>query len=114
VAEEHLERLRERGQKGRNKTLPEVAVPLLEGLHAFAHGEHAAAADRIAPVADRISEIGGSHAQREVFHDTLLAATIRAGRADQARPMLERRLAKRPNPGHYWTTLAAGAAERRA
>ena len=114
VAEGHLERLRARGQKGRGKTLPEVAVPLLEGLHAFARSEHAAAADRIAPVADRIAEIGGSHAQREVFHDTLLAATIRAGRADQAQPLLDRRLAKRPNPGHYWSALAAGPGERRA
>jgi len=114
AAEGHLERLRGRGQKGRNRTLPEVAVPLLEGLHAFARDEHAVAAGRIAPIADRILEIGGSHAQREVFHDTLLAATIRAGLAEQARPLLERRLAKRPNPGHYWSTLGAAAAGGRA
>lgn len=107
AAESHLGRLRERGQKGRNRTLPEVAVPLVEGMHAFARGEHAAAAARIAPIADRIADIGGSHAQREVFHDTLLAATLRAGLAEQAAPMLERRLAKRPNPGAYWTAVAA-------
>jgi len=111
AAERHLSRLRERGQKGRNRTLPEVAVPLLEGVHAFARGEHAEAAGRIAPIADRVADIGGSHAQREVFHDTLLAATLRAGMTEQAQPLLARRLAKRPNPGHYWTSVAGPARE---
>ena len=49
-------------------------------------------------------EVGGSHAQREVFHDTLLAAALRADLEDRAAALLQRRLAKRPNPGHYWTT----------
>jgi len=105
TAERHLGRLRERGGKGRNRTLPEVAVPLLEGLHAFARGRHAEAEAFIAPIEGRIAEVGGSHAQREVFHDTLLAATLRAGLVERARPRLERRLAKRPNPGHYWASV---------
>jgi Flp pilus assembly protein TadD len=50
--------------------------------------------------------MGGSNAQREVFHDTLVAAALRAGRGEEATALLERRLAKRPNPGHYWSTLA--------
>ena len=57
------------------------------------------------PLADRIVEVGGSHAQRELFHDTLLAAALRAELYDRARPLLDRRLGKRPNPGHYWTTV---------
>ena len=98
-----LERLRARGKKTRNATLPEVVVPLLEGLHAFARGDHAEAVTRIAPVEARIVEVGGSHAQREVFHDTLLAAALRAGDIERGRELLGRRLAKRPNPGHYWS-----------
>ena len=98
-----LERLRARGKKTRNATLPEVVVPLLEGLHAFARGDHAEAVTQIAPVEARIVEIGGSHAQREVFHDTLLAAALRAGDVDRGRELLGRRLTKRPNPGHYWS-----------
>lgn len=43
-----------------------------------------------------------SHGQREVFHDTLLEAALRAGEPERARPLLERRLAKRPNPGRHW------------
>jgi tetratricopeptide (TPR) repeat protein len=102
-AELQLERLRARGKKTRNLTLPEVVVPLLEGLHAFARGEFADAVARIAPIESRIVEVGGSHAQREVFHDTLLVAALRAKDAERGQALLRRRLAKRPNPGHYWS-----------
>src|SRR5205823_3567474 len=102
AAETQLERLRERGKKSRHRTLPEVVVPMMEGIHAFARGEYAGAAARLAPVEDRIVEVGGSHAQREVFHDTLLEAALRAGELERATALLERRLAKRPNPGRYW------------
>ncbi|HYB44292.1 MAG TPA: hypothetical protein VEL75_21135, partial [Candidatus Methylomirabilis sp.] len=105
AAELQLDRLRERSKKTRNRTLPEVVVPLVEGLHAFARGDHAAAARSIEPIQDRIVEVGGSHAQREVFHDTLLAAALRADLEDRATALLQKRLAKRANPGHYWTTL---------
>jgi hypothetical protein len=94
-----------------------VVVPLTEGLHAFARGDDRAAVAAIEPIEPRIFEIGGSHAQREIFHDTLLAAALRAEPV-RAQQRLERRLAKRPNPGHYWTTLrgpggAAGPTEAR-
>ena len=107
TASGHLEKMRARGQKGRNPSLPEVAVPLLDGMYAFARGDFATAVARIAPIEERIREVGGSHAQREVFHDTLLAATLRGGFADRAPDLLERRLAKRPNPGDYWVRARA-------
>ena len=102
AAETQLSRLRERGKKSRNPTLPDVVVPLMEGLHAFTRGEYPEAVAKIAPLEERIVEVGGSHAQREVFHDTLLEAALRAGDSERARPLLERRLAKRPNPGRHW------------
>ncbi|MEX2222351.1 MAG: hypothetical protein WEG40_11200 [Candidatus Rokuibacteriota bacterium] len=102
AADQHLERLRARGQKSKNATLPEVVVPLLEGLHAFARGDYARCVARIEPLEPRIVEVGGSHAQREVFHDTLLAAALRAQMPERAISLLERRLAKRPNPGRFW------------
>jgi tetratricopeptide (TPR) repeat protein len=101
-AELQLERLRARSKKTRNATLPEVVVPLLEGLHAFSRGEYARSAALMEPLADRIVEVGGSHAQREVFHDTLLEAALRAGESGRAGALLERRVAKRPNPGRHW------------
>jgi tetratricopeptide (TPR) repeat protein len=102
AAERHLERLRARGAKAKHPTLPEVVVPLLEGLHAFARGDHAGCVARIEPIEARIVEVGGSHAQREVFHDTVLAAALRGQMRERAVALLERRLAKRPNPGHFW------------
>ncbi|HEX5530080.1 MAG TPA: hypothetical protein VFZ82_10980, partial [Methylomirabilota bacterium] len=105
-AELQLDRLRQRGAKSRNPTLASVVVPLMEGLHAFARGDYAAAVARIAPVEGRIVEVGGSHAQREVFHDTLLAAALR-GAEPRAVAWLVRRLAKRPNPGHFWEKARA-------
>ncbi|HET8533653.1 MAG TPA: hypothetical protein VFO08_21055, partial [Methylomirabilota bacterium] len=101
-----LDRLRQRGAKSRNPTLAGVVVPLMEGLHAFARGDYAAAVARIEPVEGRIVEVGGSHAQREVFHDTLLAAALR-GSEPRAVTLLERRLSKRPNPGHFWEKARA-------
>jgi tetratricopeptide (TPR) repeat protein len=101
-AELQLDRLRRRGTKSKNPTLAEVVVPLMEGLHAFARADYAQSMARMVPVADRIVEVGGSRAQREVFHDTLLAAALRAPQPELAASLLERRLAQRPNPGHFW------------
>jgi len=108
TAQTHLGRLKARGKTTRHKTLPEVVVPLLEGLHAFARGDYASAAMLMEPIQDRVVEVGGSHAQREVFHDTLLAAALRADLEDRATVLLAKRLGKRPNPGHYWATVRPG------
>ena len=96
AAERQLDRLRERSRHTRNGTLPEVVVPLLEGLHAFARGDYALAAQRIEGIQERIVEVGGSHAQRELFHHTLLAAALRADLEDRATALVHRRLGKRP------------------
>src|SRR5205085_12604938 len=80
---------------------------LVEGLHCFASGEHAERLAVMEPVEARIVEVGGSPAQREVFHVTIVAAALRAGAPGRAQALLERRLAKRPKPGHYWTGLRA-------
>ena len=109
AAETQLGRLRERGKKSRNPTLPEVVVPLMDGLHAFARQDYPGAVASILPLEGRIVEVGGSHAQREVFHDTLLAAALRADLEDRATVLLAKRLGKRPNPGHYWVTVRPGA-----
>ena len=110
AALQQLDRLRQRARKTTgNRTLPEVAVPLLEGLHAFARGDYAAAAMLMEPIQERVVEVGGSHAQREVFHDTMLAAALRADLHDRAAVLLRTRLEKRPNPGHYWTTMQPSA-----
>jgi hypothetical protein len=42
-----------------------------------------------------IWRLGGSDAQREIVEDTLIAALLAAGRFDEARPVIDRRLDRR-------------------
>lgn len=78
------------------------------GVSAFARGEYAAGARVLAPMAAEVERIGGSHAQREVFEDTLLLAQIKAGELNAARSLLEARLARRPSiRDRSWLQAAA-------
>ena len=44
---------------------------------------------------NQLERIGGSHAQREVFEDTMLESYIRAEQFDKAQDMLDERLSRR-------------------
>lgn len=98
--DEELERLfgslQQRAARG--NPAAEVALPLLQGMQAFARGDYATAADLIEPIEARIYLVGGSKAQREVFHDTLLEALLRCGRFEAAESRLRERLDRRPSP----------------
>jgi hypothetical protein len=79
--------------------LPQGAVipALCAGAAAFARGEYDAAADKLGAALPELARLGGSHAQREVFEDTYIAACLRAGRHDKAAERLAARLARRPS-----------------
>jgi len=79
--------------------LPQGAVipALCAGAAAFAQGDYGAAADKLAAALPELARLGGSHAQREVFEDTYIAACLRAGRHDKAVERLVERLARRPS-----------------
>jgi len=102
TAERQLGMLRERAARDRPGLAGQVLVPLVEGLHAFAAGDYRRTVERIEPLRGRIVELGGSRAQRDVFHDTLYEACFRAGDPDRARRYLAERVARRPD--HYWRT----------
>lgn len=76
----------------------EMVSAVAESLEAFAHEDYARAAEILAPVADQVVRLGGSHAQREVFEDTLIEAFLRAGEGEQATAVLQERLSRRPSP----------------
>jgi tetratricopeptide (TPR) repeat protein len=105
TAERHLGMVRERASKDRTGLVGDVLVPLVEGLHAFAGGDYARTVARIEPLRPRIVELGGSRAQRDVFHDTLFEAAFRAGDAERASRFLAERIARRPD--HIWRGRAA-------
>ncbi len=81
-AERQAAMLRARAPKERTRVMAEVLIPLVDGLHAFARGDYRRAVERIEPLRPRIVELGGSRAQRDVFHDTLFEAAFRAGDAE--------------------------------
>lgn len=74
----------------------EVALPAAEGVVAHAQGDMRRAFAKLDPLAQRWGEIGGSHAQRDLFVQTWLDAALRAGEAAAVRRVLEARAAARP------------------
>jgi tetratricopeptide (TPR) repeat protein len=100
--EKQVALLRERAPKDSTGLLGDVTVPLVEAIHAFAGGDYARTIEKIEPLRPRIVELGGSRAQRDVFHDTLLEACFRAGDMARAERLLTERVARRPD--HYWTS----------
>jgi len=85
----------------------EVALPAAEGLLAHAKAAHAAAARALLPVLPRMAEIGGSHAQRDLFEQITDDALIRAGRLEAAQGRLEQRRAGNPHSVPTRARLAA-------
>ena len=87
--------LRERLAAGK---LPagEVAVTLAEAFGAFARSEWNAAVALFEQALPETVRIGGSRAQRDLVEHTLISAYLRAGRADDARQMIARRIGRRP------------------
>lgn len=85
TAERQLQGLRDRAPKDRSKLVGDVLVPLIESLHAFAAGDYRRTVERIEPTRPCIVELGGSRAQRDVFHDTMIEACLR-GKARRAPP----------------------------
>jgi hypothetical protein len=91
-----VDALRERLEAGRVPAGP-VVVGLAEGALAFANDDYEAAVRAMAPLRDEVVRIGGSHAQRDVFEETLLEAYIRAGHVEAATALLTERLDRRPS-----------------
>lgn len=73
------------------ETWREVALPAAEGLLAHTRGDFTAALRGLRAALPRLAEIGGSHAQRDLFEQLILDALIRADRLSEAQQALELR-----------------------
>ncbi|MFN8525026.1 MAG: hypothetical protein U0821_18175 [Chloroflexota bacterium] len=89
----------------------DVVLPLRDGLLAFRRGDYQRTVDLLEPIRGRIAEVGGSHAQREVFHDTLLESYLHTGNGLAAQRLLLDRLEHRPSAGRAWCRLARAQTE---
>jgi hypothetical protein len=92
--------LRRFGHNARGFDAPGAATmlpDLASGLAAYVEGDHDRAADALLRFEPYQWDVGGSHAQREVFEDTLIHALVRAGRLEDAAQRLRVRLDRRPS-----------------
>jgi tetratricopeptide (TPR) repeat protein len=85
----------------------EVALPACEGIVAYARKDYETAWRRLSRAMPRMIEVGGSHAQRDLFDQILLDAAIRSGRGVAAQQMLELRRAADPQGVPVNSALAA-------
>jgi len=79
---------------------------LCRAILAYREGDYDGCIDALYPVRFQVRHMGGSHAQRDVFHQILIEAAIRAGRLNLARSLLSERLQQRPGSMLSWRRYA--------
>ena len=79
------------------KMLREVGLPIVRAVDAYGRQQYGAVVDLLMPVRYRAHLFGGSHAQRDIVHRTLLESAIRSGDRALALSLAEERSSLRPN-----------------
>ena len=79
-----------------NEVWQHVCLPAGRGLMAHAQGDYARALAELGTALPRLMEIGGSHAQRDLFEQIHLDALMRCGRWSSAQQLVQRQLAGQP------------------
>ena len=87
-----------------------AGAPLGKAIAHWYRGEYAQVVDVLAPVRYRLPRIGGSHAQRDLFHQILIAAALACGRHETARTLLSERAARKPRNPWTWKRYAQALA----
>jgi tetratricopeptide (TPR) repeat protein len=82
---------------GSNHTMNrEVGLPLMRGFAAYFDGRFAHATDELYAVRDVAHRFGGSHAQRDIVDQTLLASAIASKQTAVARHLINERIMAKP------------------
>ena len=111
---ETLQNVSEAAAAGR-QVCGDVAARLCGAIAAYAAGNHAAAAQTLCAVQPEIFRIGGSHAQCDVFLDTLIAARLHSGARDETLDVVRARSRVRtPHLDEAWMDRLDGAAQAAA
>lgn len=86
----------------------EVGLPFARALAAFGRGRYDTVVDELLPIRGHANRFGGSHAQRDVLHLTLIEAALRGRRAALAQALAaERTGIKRGSPFNWQLTARA-------
>jgi tetratricopeptide (TPR) repeat protein len=93
--------------QGTNRDITrQVGQSVVRAITAFADGDFARVIDLLLPLRYEIWRIGGSHAQRDLFTQTLIAASLADKRWPLARALLAERVALRPASAPSWRQYA--------
>jgi tetratricopeptide (TPR) repeat protein len=99
----------------------EVGLPVARAFAAFGRGRYDVVIDELLAARANAQRFGGSHAQRDIVHLTLLEAALRGGRAPLARALAAERIGVKPSSPFNWRLTARafaaaglGAESRRA
>jgi tetratricopeptide (TPR) repeat protein len=94
-------------RQGTNRDITQqVGGAVVKAIEAFAAGDFARTIDLLLPLRYEIWRIGGSHAQRDIFSQTLIAAALAAKRWPLARALLAERVALKPASSSSWRQYA--------
>jgi hypothetical protein len=86
----------EEARRANHAMAREVGLPLMRGLLALERGDAAGAAETMYPARALARSFGGSHAQRDMIDQTLLAAAARGGARAIGRALLNERAMSKP------------------
>jgi predicted Zn-dependent protease len=94
-------------RQGTNRDITrQVGQAVVRAITAFTDGNFNRTVDLLLPLRYEIWRIGGSHAQRDIFSQTLIAAALAAKRWPLARALLAERLALKPASAPSWRQYA--------
>jgi len=79
-----------------------AVLPLCQAILAYGTEDYDSAVELLLPLRYDIAAVGGSHAQRDLFTQLLIAAAHRDGRLGLARAFLRERTELRPNSYGNW------------
>jgi hypothetical protein len=84
----------------------DVGLPLARGVAAFAAGRYGDAIALLQPIRTIANRFGGSHAQRDLIHLTMVEAALRARQPRLARALISERTQLKPSSPFNWQLTA--------
>jgi tetratricopeptide (TPR) repeat protein len=84
----------------------DVGLPLARGVAAFSAGRYGDAIALLQPIRTIANRFGGSHAQRDLIHLTLVEAALRARQPRLARALISERTQLKPSSPFNWQLTA--------
>lgn len=88
----------------------EVGLPIVRAIEAFGRERYGDSVDLLMPVRYRANAFGGSHAQRDIVHRTLIESALRGGFNELAQALVNERTALKPHCPFSWSLKARAQA----